>query len=490
MISSVPSTSIPMPASLPIPAAAFEVLGYLSAVALASLCFIAGWLTPNGAAIVTVVLLTTLIALSWTNLGQGRHPCFLFLCTLLLFQEGRMIAYFLGADAAPLRVRVIAPRAFNLNIDKQGIVLLCLAVSAICVYAPCRWKFRPMLPPDTRPVRRYLPYLYLAFFVGLPFLLLKNYLFYEYAQQHGGYTFIFSNPSAMAASAPFLVRSVSAILFPVFLAIYVFEIRPKRLFLVAVLYFAATSAILLLGVRGAMFQLVTTLWYVTRVKSKRGPRILLLCVGVLVLAVLAGTVRALRENPDDVTSSISSLTSNIFIDFIDLQGSSLDVTQVAVKYRDQLAPHAPSYLLNELRSSYVSADTRNYSRGELFDSDIAVLLSPEAFDLGFGAGGSYVGEAYIIGELLGVVLVSLGIGFGLPLLYVMAWRADTLFVSATLLFSAIWLPRGDLLAWLSGFSRNMLVILFLWIGWLGFQLITSIRHNPRIDQLSERAPTT
>jgi oligosaccharide repeat unit polymerase len=490
MTSSVPSTPFPMPASLPLPAAAFEVLGYLSVAAVASLWFIAGWLTPNGAVVVTVVFLVALIALSWIHLGRGRHPCFLFLCTLMLFQGGRMIAFCLGAEPEPLRIMVMTPYAFNLTRDEQGIVLLCLTVSAVCVYAPCRWNFRSVLPPDSRPVRRYLPYLYLVLFVGLPFLLFKNYRFYEYAQQHGGYTFMFSDPSALAANVPFLVRSVSAMLFPVFLAIYVFETRPKYLFLATVLYFATTSIILLLGARGAVFQLIVTLWYVTRVKSKRSPRILLLCTGVLVLVQLAGTVRAIRESSDDVVSSVGSVTATALIDFIDLQGSSLDVTQVAVKYRDQFAPNAASYLLNELQSSYVSTDARSYSRGKLIDSDIAVLLSSAAFDLGFGAGGSYLGEAYIVGGFAGVVIVSLGIGFGLHLLYLMARRADSLFVSATLLFSAIWLARGDLLAWLSGFSRNMLVVLFLWIGWLAFRLITSIRHSPGTDQLSKRAPIT
>jgi hypothetical protein len=63
---------------LPIPAAAFEVLAYLIVVAAAALAFVAGWLPVNGAVVVTVVLLASLIALSWVRLGQGRHPVFYF----------------------------------------------------------------------------------------------------------------------------------------------------------------------------------------------------------------------------------------------------------------------------------------------------------------------------------------------------------------------------------------------------------------------------
>ena len=66
---------------LPMPAAAFEVLGLLAVVAAASLAFLAGWLSVNAAVVLTVALLLTLIDLSWIHLGQGRHPEFLVLCT-------------------------------------------------------------------------------------------------------------------------------------------------------------------------------------------------------------------------------------------------------------------------------------------------------------------------------------------------------------------------------------------------------------------------
>jgi len=64
---STATQSIPafVPASRPIPAAAFEVLGYLSVVGIATLCFVLRWLSPNGAVVITVVLLAALIVLSW-----------------------------------------------------------------------------------------------------------------------------------------------------------------------------------------------------------------------------------------------------------------------------------------------------------------------------------------------------------------------------------------------------------------------------------------
>jgi len=61
-------------ARLRIPAAAFELLVCLVIVAAASLAFLAGWLTVKGAIVLTVLLLGSLIVLSWIHLGQGRHP--------------------------------------------------------------------------------------------------------------------------------------------------------------------------------------------------------------------------------------------------------------------------------------------------------------------------------------------------------------------------------------------------------------------------------
>jgi hypothetical protein len=58
---------------LRIPGTGFEVLGYLLAVAAATLALVAEWRTVNAAVVLTVALLVSLIVLSWLHLGQGRH---------------------------------------------------------------------------------------------------------------------------------------------------------------------------------------------------------------------------------------------------------------------------------------------------------------------------------------------------------------------------------------------------------------------------------
>src|SRR6516162_6266380 len=89
------------------PMAAFVVLADRAIVAVAPLAFLTGWLSVNGAVVITVLLLGSLIVLSWIHLGQGRHPVFLFLCTLMFFRGGRLLAYCLGADVDPMNIEMM-----------------------------------------------------------------------------------------------------------------------------------------------------------------------------------------------------------------------------------------------------------------------------------------------------------------------------------------------------------------------------------------------
>jgi len=458
-------------APLAVPAAVFEVLVYLAVVAMATLCFLARWLTVNGAAVLTVILLTTLLVLSWTHLGQGRHPCFLFLCVLLLFQGGRLIAYCAGYITDPLAVEVIRPFPFSLTQDEAGLVLLLLVLSAICIYAPCGWNYHPISPPREAQDRRYLPYLYLLFYGSLPIQLFKNYRYYQYVQEHGGYTVIFLNHSGLASAVPLLVRVVSLISFPAFVAIFVLEYRPKFLYAATILYFGTASLILLMGSRGALFGLILALWYVARVKSGKRTRILALALLALALVLVADVIQNLREDAEISSYAFAPL------EFLKLQGSSLAVTEVSVKYRRVFAPYAASYLLHELQNAFVANDTSNYFRGKALAFDVPVLLNPDAFSLGRGTGGSYIGEAYVIGGAAGVIVISLLMGAGLHLLHHFSRNALSLFVVAMILPDIFIMPRGELLDWFSVLMRNAISLVLLAMGWGLYRLLTSIRQT-------------
>jgi oligosaccharide repeat unit polymerase len=459
-----------VPASQPIPTAAFEVLGYLGISGVGTLCFLLGWLQANGAAVLVAVLLASLAVLSWKHFNQGRHPCFLFLSILLLLQGGRLVTYCLGSEPDPLRIRVQTYYPFDVSRDQAGIVLLCLALSAICIYAPCRWNYRRVAPPGDGGVRRYLPYLYLLFYSTLPIQLFKNYKYYEYVQQHGGYVSFFINHGDIAGSVPFFVRAIVLISFPAFVAIFVFERRKKYLYLATILYFATASLVLLLGLRGGVFTLALTLWYIAGVKSTKRSRILVLGVLAAMLVLVGAVVQSFRE--DELSLSDFAFAP---IEFVTLQGNSLDVTEVAVKYRPLFAPYAASYLWNELKNAFVASDTSNYFRGKSLAFDVPVFLNSNAFALGHGTGGSYVAEAYVIGGLAGVALISLLIGIGLHLLHRLSQNALSLFVVAMILPDVFTMPRGNLLDWLSVFFRNGISILLLVLGWKLYELFITAR---------------
>ena len=465
--------SIPasVPASQPIPAAAFEVLGYLSVVGIATLCFVLGWLTVNGAVIVTVAVMVSLIVLAWFRFDGGRHPCFLFLCTLMLFQGGRLLAYCFGGVAHPLQVQLMQDEPFGIGRTNEGVVLLCLALSAICLYAPCRWKFKTFPPPSTEGVRKYLPYLYLLFFSSLPIQLYKNYKYFEWAQQHGGYSSIYLSHASLAASVPFLVRIIPLVSFPTFVAIFVFEYRKGRAYAAAALYLGAASVILFLGSRGTTFGLILALWYVARVKTTRRTRIASVALFAVTLVLIADAARQHRDNPDEQQFSFLPL------EFLSLQGLSLDVLSTVVAYRDYFAPYALTYPFYELQIAFVAVDTAHYQRGRGLSYDASVLLNVKGFDLGGGTGGSYIGEAYAIGGLAGVVVISLLIGFGLHLLRALSRSPLPLALVVMMLPEVMLMPRGGLLDWLSVFFRNAVSIILLFAGWKAYSLVTSVRKS-------------
>ena len=472
---STATQSIPafVPASRPLPAAAFELLGYLGAVAIGTLCFLLGWLQPNGAAVLTVLLLGALMVLAWKRFNQGRHPCFLFLGTLTLFQGGRLLSYCVGGETSPLRIGSVVPYPFDISRDEAGMVLLCLALSAVCIYAPCRWNYQRIQPPADAPVRRYLPYLYLLFYATLPVQLFKNYKYYESVQQHGGYLSFWLNHGDVASSVPLLVRAIVLISFPVFVAIFVFERRKKYLYLMTALYFATASLVLLLGLRGGIFAMVLVLWYVAGVKSSKRSRMVTVAALAMLLVTIGAAVQGLREGAERLSDFAFGP-----VEFVTLQGNSLDVTEVAVKYKARLAPHAASYLWNELQDAFVARDVRDYAWGRRLSYDVTVLLNPTAFSRGMGTAGSYLAESYLLGGLAGVVFLSLLIGGGLHLLYRLSRNMVSLFVVAMMLPEVLLMPRGQLLDWLSVLLRSAISIAILALGWVVYRLLIWTKPMP------------
>ncbi len=465
-------TIAPMPLS--VPTAAIEVLGYLCVVALGTLSFVIGWLTPNQAGVLTVLLLSLLIVLAWKRFDQGRHPCFLFLCTLLLFQGGRLIGFCFGVTPDPLVIDLFTPAPFSIPREDAGIVLLAIALSAICVYAPCRWNYRRIQPPGEQAVRQYLPYLYVVFFFTISAALVKNYLYLQYALEHG-YLSFFNDYYRLAATIPLPVRLVALLDLPVFIAIFVIEKRKKPLWVTTALYLGVATLYLATGSRGYTLSFALALWYVARIKSSKPTRILVPLLLVAILICVAVVVDAARQSgAGDQRYYLGP------IQFIAQQGNSLNVTELAIKYKDLFRPHIGSYLFNELWGAFVPADISRYVPGRSLSWDLVVFLNPSLSGLGFGTGGSYLGEMYLLGGLGGVIGLSLVLGYGLNLMYACGSNAWALIVVALILPDFLLMPRGDNVEWSSALMRNAILFCPLLVGWWLFSLLSSLRSpSPR-----------
>jgi hypothetical protein len=448
--------------------AALEVLGYLTIVAAATVGFLAGWLTCDDAAVLTVLFLLSLIGLAWQRFDGGRHPAFFFLCMLTLFQAGKLLAYCARGVADIFRVTLMTPDAFDVPRDVAGLTLFFIALSAICIYAPCRWNYSPLPPPGSGSFGRFLPYLYWLFTLSLPVQLYKNFCYYQYAKDHGGYLVVFIDHGGMAASVPMAVRAISLISMPAFVGIFILERRKRILRSATAAYFAITAPILLLGSRGGVFSLVLSLWYLAKVKSGQRARlysVAIIAAGLVLAGSLVGSFRA-----GNVESMVLSGPS----EFIAGQGASLNVTEVAVAYRQRFAPHIFSNLADELRSAFLPTDHSNYVVGKNFDADVSNFLNSTAYQMGSGAGSSYVAEAYLAGGLGGVVAVSVLLGVLFHGMHVGSRNPFVLFLVAMILPDVLLMARGGLLDWVSGSLRVGISVLLLLAGWYLYQALARI----------------
>jgi oligosaccharide repeat unit polymerase len=387
---------------------------------------------------------------------------------LTIFQAGRLIASWAGGESDTFRIDLMTPQPFDVSREVAGLVLLSIAFSAIAIYAACRWNYRSYFPSPIKSSCHLLPYLYFLFWLTVPVQLYKNFCYYQYTKDHGGYLVIFLDHGGMASSIPAAVRAVSLISMPAFVGIFVLEHRKQFLRPTVFVYFAVTTPILLLGSRGGIFSLVLSLWYVSKVKSAKPTRfhsVALLGTGLVVAGSLIGSFRA-----GDVDYSALAGPAQ----FVAGQGVSLNITEVAVAYRRQFSPHIISNLSDELRSAFFPTDHTKYEAGKNFDADVSMFLNPIAYQAGSGGGSSYVAEAYLAGGLLGVVIVSALIGALFNGMQRHARNPFALFIIAMILPDVLLMPRGGLLDWVSALLRVAISVLLLLTGWYFYRTVSRI----------------
>jgi hypothetical protein len=462
-----------------------EILVCLISLAMATILCVVGWLSSEPAACLALCLLLGLIGLSWKHFGGGCHPCFYFLCLLTLFQAGRILAYVAGAQREIFRITLMTATPFDVPPRVAGTVLAAITLSALVIYAVCRWNYRPLSPLYSGSYARFLPYFYWLFSLSLPLQLYRNYCYYAYARDHGGYLVFFIDHAGMAASVPLAVRAVSLVSLPSLLGIFVLEQRRDLVRLAAALYFAVAAPVLLSGSRGSIFTLMLSLWYLRQAKTAKRVRPFALGLIASVLLLVGALVGSIRVADDD--SGVVAGAAQFIAD----QGASLNVTEVAVLYRDRFVPNIGSYVASELQSAFVAADQSNSRPGKRFSDDVAGFLNPLAYQLGFGSGSAYIAEAYILGGIAGVVLVSIGLGFLLHVMHVVSRTPLGLFLAGMILPDLLWMPRSGLLDWVSAALRGAISVLLLAIGWFVYRVLLRIGevlwHEHRSGEPQPRA---
>lgn len=445
--------------------AALEPAALLAALLVSAALVISGAVGLYGSLWITLALYTTLLALAWRRFGGGRHPCFLFLGMLILFQLGRLIGYAFGATQDPFAVEVQTVIPIHVSPAASELTLLIVLLSAICIYATCAWNVRPatLLPGWEQS---WLPACYILLALAFPFVLYKNYVYLQFIRIHGGYLAIFTDSQAIAESAGGLVRLMSLVAYNVFILVFLIERRRTPLIFVTAAYLSTSVLELAIGLRGKVFLFLLTLWFLRNLKTGRGFR--LVTLGMVGLAASMGAVAISGFREMRTTAMVGPAG------FVAGQGISMGVTQVAIQYRPLFTPHVPTYAKNEVLQAFYPGS--HFGQGEIFDNDISVFLNAAAFKAGFGTGSSYLAEAWIVGQsaavsLFSVLIASILIGLALRWLHAISSHFLGAVVVAILLPGVIYLPRAQILSPIAAGLKNgivfVLIVPALWaIRWL------------------------
>lgn len=411
-----------------------EIGGTLAIISLAVFLALSRILSESGCVLVAAAVLLGLLFLSWKRFDGGRHPCFLFMGMLLVFQGGRLLGYMFGVVRHPMEIVVATVNPIRISAAAGEMTLLIVVLSAVLVYAPCRLGYRPVMFRQGGEIE-WLPALYALILVTFPFAVYKNWLYLSFIRSHGGYLSVYTDHSAVLASAGAVIRIAALVNGTALLLAYVFERRPRRIAFLLVLYFAVSTLDLLIGFRGQFFSEALGLWYLHKLKTgKRFNLVPLFAVAAAMSAVAVGVAAFRQEQSLRLLSPLG---------FIAQQGVSLNVTEAAVALHHMFAPYGLRYLWYGFVSG-ISAPGPGQHR--LWTQDLTIYLNPVAEQLGFGTASSYLAELYLAGGIAAVAAGSLLAGGALHALHCGSRRAWGAALLAFALPACIYWPRAEFLA--------------------------------------------
>jgi oligosaccharide repeat unit polymerase len=415
-----------------------EIIAWLTLVVLGCLAVVLRVLSIRGASLLCVYLVIALVVSAWWNFEGGRHPCFLFLGLLFIFQCGRLIGYMTGLPDEPFAVDGQFP--FLVSRSSEEITLLLIVLSAICVYIPCRITYRRLVFM-AGPEQKWLTELYVLLLLTLPFAMYKNYLYLTYIRSHGGYIAVYTDTGAIQQSAGVLVRTGALVGTSVLLLLFLFERRRGFMLLVLSLFVMVSSMELLIGFRGKIFVQILVFWFIRNLKTGKKFNLIPLFATALVLSVVAVIVAGFREEHD--------VTWLGPLGFLSGEGVSMAVTEMAVEERHVFEKNTGRYFLGGVKSMFGPTN-------DMFAADLSLYLDPDSFRAGYSLGSSYLADAYLLGGVGAVASASLLLGFVLSWIYNRSgsWQGAVLMLAS--LGSIIYMPRGELFDLVSGTVKSLL----------------------------------
>lgn len=394
--------------------------------------------------VVAAAVLVGLLFASWWQFDGGRHPCFLFLAMLFVFQGSRLAGSLLGITNDPMRIVVATTAPLDVTDATARITLFLIVTSALCIYIPCRLGYRPVhLPPGE--LSQWLAALYLVVVFTFPFALYKNLMYFLFIRAHGGYLVVYTDNAAVLHSAGPIARAVSILCAAAILIAYVIERRRSRVALLLTLYFGLSGLDLLIGFRGKVFTEILSIWLLHNLKTGHRFRLAHVAIAALAINSVAIAVAAYRED-----SRIKMLSP---FAFLASQGVSMNVTEAAVEYRDRFARHGLAYLVDGFTTGI--SPIPSPEEGRLWTDDLTAYLNPVAARMGFGTASTYLAELYLLAGLPAVILGSVAVGYSLKLLHRISASAPGAIVMAFVLPSLIYLPRAEFLNPLAAFVKAM-----------------------------------
>jgi oligosaccharide repeat unit polymerase len=409
-----------------------ESFALAAVVSLDFLAIRAGLLTTEQHSLVVTMGLAGLLVMTWLRFHRGMHPVWLFLGMLLLFQGGRLVAALMGMDGDPYLIDLQSPIPFTLPTEANLTATWLLLLSGVAIYIPCSLSYR-VSNFEAPPGKDLTQALLLLFLATFPFHIYKNVQYLSYIRSHGGYLAIYTDGGAHLEAAGSLARILSQVCSSAFLLYFVYEQRKRRLLAVCAAYFAVTVVELLIGLRGKAFLLLFTFLFLYKKKQGTHFRGVPLAILVIALGAVAQLVAGFREMRESTAVSPAV--------FLWAQGVSFQVTAVAVAFRHLFSPHGLAYILNQIPLVFVPQD--RFGEGQLFGIDLSNFLNAEAMRLGFGTGSTYLAEAYVVGGIPGVAVVSAVIGVLLSRLHLSLRGASCVFAMVAMT-NLIYMPRSGM----------------------------------------------